>query len=322
MQSRLDAASIQELGKRLKSVRSSTMTITHPDRVLLVGCDRLSVPAIKRSLINLRVQAWLINGAERLTVYCSDGELIFDGATWPIGVWNTLISNDIASEDCCMATATKERLITDNSTMTPSSISNGLVRLATLETIAQNTGNDPKEIAFAIAAKGHMVGFNEQSNEYIASIDGIQDWTDLFLQEDLERYKQQRRQQLISGVTAGVAVAEPKVKPSRRRTTKPTEAKPSTARRKTFQFKAFTKANSREGTLGKFLHAQGWDEVKRIEVIEAIAALPPEPAEELTQAEAALQRVLKVYKVSTPKARQQFIDTARGMTGTSTQSPA
>jgi hypothetical protein len=79
MQSRLDAASIEELGKRLKSVRSSTMTITHPDRVLLISCDRPSVPAIKRNLINLRVQAWLINGAARLTVYCLDGELIFDG---------------------------------------------------------------------------------------------------------------------------------------------------------------------------------------------------------------------------------------------------
>lgn len=326
-QSLLDSAALQELGRRIKCLRSSTMTITHPDRVLLISCDRPSVGAIKRAKINLRIAAWLLCGAKKLSVYCSDGELIFDQSTWPIDEWNILNNNEIPNtlEDSCMATATKERIVAQASSAmaTPSQLT-GLIKLSPISGLAQNTGQDAESIAKEIASKGHLVGVLDEGT-FVASDDGIAAWTDDWLAQDLAVYKEKRRSQLLALTTT---IATPTTKP---KTTRPaSRRKPAadtangatattTPRSRSYSFKKFARANSREGTIGKFLAAQGFDEKGRIEMIEAIAALPKEPGDELTQPEAALQRILKVYGVKAKNARQQFIDTAIKMTG---QTPA
>lgn len=318
LENKLDGYRLNRLQNRFHSLlKGVTLGVTNPDRTLQVICSPERLNLIQERFVDLRLQAFYIVGVWKIDLYCN-ADLIQTVSTLPMGeTWHKL--RKTAIEDFSMSVEapvkqTRQPRSTRKSPQSATSVQT-LPQLDDLSALAQKTGKSPEAIAQAILSKGYPAGINVRTQSYEADIEGIQAWTDEFLAQDIEQYRNQRRNDLLgvrdtttnganrglsdleSATTETTTSAEQTAKPKTRVKTE----KPSS--KITSRFRNFQKANSYKRTIGKFLEAQGWDAEKRTEVIEAIAVLPSEPTDLESFTEKCMTKIVSAY----PKAKQAIV---------------
>lgn len=322
----LDVLRIKRLRSRFPILKHSNLMLTGRERTLAIVCPPESLLKVLDKVVDLRLQSFYVAAAKQVRIY-GGNELIYESPTLPrVEIATSQAETDKLGKKPkgvhSMTTAAVQERPTETKSVNES-VAVTLPELEDLTTLAEKTGQPAAAIAQQIHAAGYPAGLNRRSQNYEASVEGIRQWVNEFLQQDIESYKRQREAELM-GITpynglvpTQEALTTTQPKKVRTRRAKKTDSPQQTSGK--VRFKSFQKANSRNGTLGKFLAAQKWDDAKRIEILEQISQLPPEaPAEgeEMSFAEHCVQYVLKNYSSKpTPAMRREFIATAKEMQG-------
>lgn len=192
--------------------------------------------------------------------------------------------------------------------------------------IASKNGLQPDFVANSIANSGGTVA--KVGNVFVTSREAWTGFVDGYLNQirdgllgtTVSQPAATKTKPTITGKKKGAGKTQSRAKAPTR---KPTQGKPKAQAQpsksvRSIVFKNFKLSNSYSRTLGAFLDAQKWDAAKRIEVIEALAALPTEPGNESDFAEQCVKKITSVYPAAKRKGnfvRQGLIDAAKGMTG-------
>ncbi|MBD1995182.1 hypothetical protein H6G00_00880 [Leptolyngbya sp. FACHB-541] len=299
------------------------------DRGLIVIFSAEFRAVIEANLVDLRLQAWYICAASSIAFYC-ENDLIYSAATrLPELVLQDPLKLEIKSLELVnMATATlqDQQAIapapSNTSKTVQSAIPLTIPTLKTLAPYAERSHQPLEQIAAQIQSLGQLVAFDPDTGSYKATEEAIAAWVDYWVQTQTQQIIAQQKAMLMGlGETAAPIATNGKVETPPELQAEETEtASPKRGRRRGVpRFKNFQKANSRNRTIGKFLEAQGWDDGKRIEMVEQISELPLEPPSEdseLSYAEHCLEKILNTYSTKpTPKMRAEFISTAKEMQG-------
>lgn len=305
---RLLNSSFDRLRTSIKALRGCTLAMGS-DAAMLVVVDAGQLSRLQQQWIDLRLKAYFICGAKRLSLYCGNNR-IMSASTLPL--IPTLSSCHRIEEilnktelEPMVATAEKPRISRRNG-RSPAAQSTDIESMPVrdmLSSLGKKTGQPIEQIALSILEQLPRDQAMPVLTQYI----------DRQLEEDLERYRAERRSELL-GLLPNKAEAEPKAKSPKPRTARKTSST-------TVRFKSFVPTTRPGTTIGKFLEAQGYDSTRRIEVIEQLGALPATPPSQPealeTFAEQALNAILKRMPAK-KRDRKSLIQAAQKMQGKET----
>lgn len=298
------------------------------DQSLVLVVEPGKVNRLRSKLADLRWAAYLICGAERLSIY--EGEsLLLCTVTVPLLVESVGISKvrsklgkseqskdfnpmTVAAPVKPQKTSTRrsnsKQSPKNKSTKSTASTSSSSMNLQDrIANFAQKTGQSAETIALSL--------IGQLPTETIEQ--GFINLADAHLT--------QLRNELIgiggNGATATAATVE--TTPDTNGTTAPTETKERKSRSKpAMRFNAFEVKRSRTKTIGSFLDAQNLAPEDRVKFIEDLAALPveqPRQPEALeTMAEVGLKKILSAYPKASRPSRADMIKSAKTMIGSTT----
>lgn len=316
----------------IKMLPDSYLLVLSVDNSLIVDClDKADTEPLAEHLAELRWAAWCIVGATQLWI-AAEGQAIVVANTRPEldfqDCKDTLRNND-PGEFVMVATieATAETSNVD-SPETSNTMPVGVPTLQSINILAASLGIDTGFIVRQINAQGGLAGWDADTQSYKTT---EQHW------QKFVSWYQGHLASLLNGQTAtiepatiapeqnGKAITPRKPQQPRRqataaKTTRKSAATPkppkTDAGESSPRFKEFTRATGYEKTIGNFLTAQGWDDTKRAETLEAIAVLPDTATDTSAFSERCMVKLLSKYaKGDRQNARIKFINAAKKITG-------
>ena len=329
---RLDASRIQRLNSAYPKLLSgvTVVLLNQPERSLILVCDGQKKAAeLQRRSIDLRLSAWFICAAESISIYAKDKLIAIQSAAAAI-IKELGYTFEICSSkehlDMVAEAPAKPRRSRNQTSSTRSNTSTRKTR-----------SNSANKIGNVAADLSNMIGtLSKKTNETIETIalgilnslpedtrrTAIEAWADNFLKDDFEQYRASRRNEVFGLLTGGSAASSATAPTNGATATAPkTERQPKQERQlraaTTLRFKTFSAGKSAEKSISNFLNAQGYDAARRIEVIEAIAALSLETPEQSVESfeEQAIKRILKSYPRGRQPSRKAIIQAAQRMKG-------
>lgn len=289
----LDKHRVERLRKKLTILQPVTFYLGGLDRRLILFCTPELLPKILRRLADIRLQAWLICGADAISLY-SDSELVCSTPTLPKlivmsaeGYLRHKLKNKGSHEEICMANAIKARparntrrqpkpqsqSVSTPAPSTPSAPASdpAIPRVKSLATIAGKIQIPIGQIASEIVGSGGTAFFDEESGTYKAEIQSLDSWLDSWLDRDLQRQKAERKAELMA------AIANPSPQPIKHVEISPDPNPRPPRQRKSEVAKfpplaQFEKSNAYGKTIDNFLSAQNLSDLDRVEAIEAMVS--------------------------------------------------
>lgn len=301
----LDTRRINRLREYSPSLLSVKVVLI--DGRLFLICAPDQQLALEKALPRLSKQAYILCGAVEISLYCNH-QLINTLETCNKLKKHPANFSKFNGETMTSATLTKTEVQSAQSTTSSATANQSIGLSQIVENLAQKTGQTPEAIAIEILNKLPID----------VAMPAIQQHVDNFLEQDFIAYQEQKRKEFL-GIGKKAEGSASTTTPSATNGAATAEAKEAKTkriyRRRSMSFKGFEPARNSERTLGNFLKAQGWDEAKRIEVIEAIASLSPEiptqPEALETLPEQAMKKILSLSK----NTRKAIISAAQKMKG-------
>lgn len=316
----------QVIGSKLKHC---SIALLLNNTLLIVCLSETAYEPLLSNFVDLRYQAWLTTGADKLSI-SHNGAIKITSSTRPQfslcdgnepglkkeSKLKNNLSGTSGASNMTAATltppASEQVELTDNISQSEQPVVNSTIstrpKLINLNALAGSNGIDPGFAAAEIERMGGLVGYDEEAQAFKT--------TQPFWEKFVNWYVATIRDRLLGTTTQVNSTVAPETT-AQPATTAANNGKVTKSRRGGVRFKDFVKSNSYTKTLGTFLTNQGWDDAKRIETLEAIAALPEVAGDGDTFAEKCIAKILTKYpeKGKHDQVRKGLIAAAKQTSG-------
>jgi hypothetical protein len=327
------------------------------DNGMYLVCQSESADHLLKEVVDLRWQAWLITGASSL-VLTTNSDIIYNCSTFPALVLCNRNNSDFEENidpDSGRFNKLGKSTSLKTKPMTQTTMEKGASRSAqksqgrsTLNKGEQTAKTVNAPLLISLTSRTEAIGVPVEVVVEAMNADGMSAfmteegtyWTtqvhwEIFMRSlvNLLQKTPMIEQSQTNGAEPAMSAVDnvEKTPPARRgrsrsntaTATKPRAAKtvepPETKTTSSTRLSSFLKSNKDERTIGNFLQAQRpWDEEKRVEVLQKLAALPPVPEdnEQFAEAERYMDKILSVIKVRKGlrlHKRSKLIETAKSM---------